>query len=55
MSEDPRKSKGQCGVASCPCNDGDPCNYEDHEDTKAMPLPPGPDEPQDQDYYVGWQ
>lgn len=27
------------GVAECPCNDGDPCNYEDWEGTKAMPSP----------------
>lgn len=27
------------GVSSCPCNDGDPCNYEDWEGTKAMGPP----------------
>lgn len=28
------------GDPTCPCQDGDPCNYEDHGDTKAMPAPP---------------
>lgn len=23
----------------CPCQDGDPCHYRDHGDTKAMPTP----------------
>jgi hypothetical protein len=53
---------GRCGVETCPCNDGDPCNYEDHGDTKAMPHPDshdgerkkkpgGPPKPWD---YLGW-
>jgi len=29
----------RCGVDHCPCQDGDPCHYEDHEGTKAMRLP----------------
>lgn len=24
---------------NCPCQDGDPCHYRDHGDTKAMPIP----------------
>lgn len=28
-----------CGVSECPCNDGDPCNYENHGETRAMPHP----------------
>lgn len=27
------------GNPACPCNDGDPCNYKDHEGTKGFPIP----------------
>jgi hypothetical protein len=32
-------TNGRCGIDTCPCNDGDPCNYEDHGDTKAWAHP----------------
>lgn len=34
---------------SCPCQDGDPCHYRDHGDTKAWPIPGGTDTVERQD------
>lgn len=32
------RTQRKCLSYTCPCQDGDPCHYEDHGDTKAMPY-----------------
>lgn len=53
----------KCTDPYCPCQDGDPCNYEAFGDTPAHPMPPGvekfdPDNPEHQKLErtdgVGW-
>jgi hypothetical protein len=38
---DPGASVRRCTDPTCPCGDGDACNYQDTATTKAWPLPPG--------------
>lgn len=45
VNPDARAPSCSYGDPSCPCQDGDPCHYEDTADTTAM-TPPRPEQPQ---------